>query len=413
MENKSLVYDLIILGGGAAGMLAALTAAAENKELDILIIEKNENLGRKLLATGNGRCNFSNMDQSLDHYRSTHPELAQRVLSAFDLEATLKFFDNLGLQIRNEEGRLYPRSNEGKIVPRLFAEAIRKAGIALKLQTNIVRIEKLKRGFELFSSEAECFRTKKLILTPGGKATPVLGSDGYFFPWLKANGHKIIEPEPVLLPLKLNLPRLKRLSGTRFSGWAQLKNAQDRVLKDVQGEFLFTNYGISGIPILEISRFAVQALSQNQNVYLLIDFLPEFKQEKIGEDWLDLNQEELVLALSGFVHSKIAEYLMQMLIESKGPIAKLNREQKEYLTELIHEFKAEVRGYLTFKEAQSTMGGVRLSEVKINSLESKYIQDCFLAGEVLDVDGNCGGYNLQWAWSSGFLAGKSVASDFK
>lgn len=408
-------YDIAVLGGGAAGMMAAIAAHRANPLLKILILDKNDQLGRKLLATGNGRCNFSNANQAMENYRSDNPQAVGQVLQNFGLAETLDFFQQLGLHVRCEETRYYPRSNQGKIVRELLKSEIDNYPLTQQLNTSVSKIEAFPHGFRLSSQIGELFTACKLILCSGGAAAPQLGTGGDFYPWLLKTGHRIVPPVPALLPLQLKMNHLKKLAGVRFDGKARLLVEGKETAKS-EGEFLWTNYGISGIPTLELSRFASRALYEQKSLQLSLDFLPEFdltETRNLAFDWMTQNREQLAVSLSGLLHSELAAYLIRLVEQKIGLIQSMHPGQACYLAELLKGYTVTVSGSKDWADAQTTCGGVLLSEIDPTTMESKRQKNLFLAGEVLDVDGNCGGYNLQWAWSSGFLAGQGAAASEK
>ncbi|MCE5196417.1 MAG: aminoacetone oxidase family FAD-binding enzyme [Negativicutes bacterium] len=410
-KERSRTYDIAILGGGAAGMMAAIAAHRANPLLKILILEKNDQLGRKLLATGNGRCNFSNADQSLQNYRSNDPQIVRQVLQNFGLEQTLDFFQRLGLYSYCEESRYYPRSNQGKIVRELLKNEIDSYPLTQQLSTSVTEIEVLTQGFRLSSSNGPLGTARKLILCCGGAAAPQLGTSGDFYAWLRQNGHQIIEPVAALVPLQLKMDRLKKLAGIRFQAKVSLL-ADTQTAAQATGELLWTKYGISGIPTLQISRFAARALSEQKKVELQLDFLPEFEPQAVQNlvfDWLMQDAAQVTVSLSGLLHSDLAAYLVGKVEQQIGVIRFLHPGQAGYLASLLKGYTVGVSGCKEWSDAQTTCGGAVLTEVEPATMQSKKLRNLFLAGEVLDVDGNCGGYNLQWAWSSGFLAGRAAA----
>jgi len=408
-------YDIAVLGGGAAGMMAAIAAHRANSLLKILILDKNDQLGRKLLATGNGRCNFSNANQAIENYRSDDPQAVGQMLHNFGLPETLDFFQQLGLHVRCEEARYYPRSNQGKVVRELLQCEIDSYTLTQQLNTSVIKIEAFPHGFRLSSQLGELFTVRKLILCSGGAAAPQLGTGGDFYPWLLKTGHRIVPPVPALLPLQLKMDHLKKLAGIRFEGKASLLVDGKETARS-EGEFLWTNYGLSGIPILEISRFATRALYEQKSLQLSLDFLPEFDlnaAQNLTFDWMSQNAAQVTVSLSGLLHSDLAAYLVSLVERQIGTIQSLHPGQACRLAELLKGYTVTVSGSKGWADAQTTCGGVLLSEIDPTTMESKRQKNLFLAGEVLDVDGNCGGYNLQWAWSSGFLAGQGAAASEK
>jgi len=404
-------YDIAILGGGAAGMMAAIAAHRTNPLLKILILDKNDQLGRKLLATGNGHCNFSNANQAMENYRSNDSQAVGQVLKSFGLQETLVFFQQLGLHIRCEEDRYYPRSNQGKIVRELLKSEIDNYPLTQQLNTSVGKIEVFPHGFCLSSQLGDPFTAHKLILCSGGAAAPQLGTSGDFYAWLQNTGHRILAPVPALMPLQLEMDHLKKLAGVRFEGKASLLVDGKETAK-AEGVFLWTNYGVSGIPTLELSRFASRALYEQKQLQLSLDFLPEFDLTEVRNlafSWMTQNKAQVIISLSGLLHSELAAYFLSIVEREIGVIRSMHPGQACYLAELLKGYTVTVNGSKGWADAQTTCGGVLLSEIDLTTMESKRLKNLFIAGEVLDVDGNCGGYNLQWAWSSGFLAGRGAA----
>jgi hypothetical protein len=411
MKDEQNLVDLLILGGGAAGLMAALSANKSNRHLNILVLEKNEQLGRKLLATGNGRCNFTNEDQNISHYRGFHPEIVVEILSYFGKDKTLAFFQGLGLHVHCEDGRYYPRSNQGKILPLMLQVALNNSSVQVQKNTTVQNIDRKPFGFEVTCQDGRHYRSKKILLATGGKAAPQLGCDGEFYTWLSDHGHKIYPLLPALTPLKLDTLSLKKISGIRFLARASLL-VQKSLIAETKGEFLWTAYGISGIPTLELSRYAAVALHQKKEAEIEFNLLPEWDErgaQNLVFSWMMQTREQVVHSLSGLLHSDFAEYLVAIVEKQIGDIKAFHPGQATRLAKHLTSLRFTVTDTLGWKEAQTTVGGVALNEVNPETMESKKIPGCFLAGEILDVDGNCGGYNLQWAWSSGYLAGKGAA----
>lgn len=411
MNSEHNLVDLLILGGGAAGLIAALSAHRHNKKIKILILEKNEQVGRKLLATGNGRCNFTNEDQNIGHYRGFHPEIVSEILAQFGKEETLAFFQGLGLHVHCEEGRYYPRSNQGKILPVFLQEALNQTSVQIQRLTTVLNIERTPFSFEVTCQDGRHYQSRKILLATGGKAAPQLGSEGDFYPWLSNQGHKVYPLLPALTPLKLEVQSLKKISGIRSQAKAALF-MQKNLVATSEGEFLWTPYGISGIPTLELSRFAAVALQQKKETEIELNLLPEWDErgaQNLVFSWMMQTRTQVVLSLSGLIHSELAEYFVSMVEKQIGVIKAFHPGQASRLAKLLTGYRLKVVDTLGWKEAQTTVGGVSLNEVNPKTMESFIIPGCYFAGEILDVDGNCGGYNLQWAWSSGYLAGKGAA----
>lgn len=394
-----------IIGGGAAGMIAAITAAKGGAEVTIL--EHKDRVGKKILSTGNGRCNLSNRYQSPECYRGTHPDFAWNVVQQFPVEDTLSFFQELGLRIKDKNGYLYPYSEQASAVLDLLRLELSHLGVEICTETTIQSIKK-KQNFVVQTQEKE-FTFEKLILATGSKAAPVTGSDGSGYRYAKKFGHHIIKPLPALVQLHGEGDFFKAVAGVRTEVSLEVL-AEGKQLVAERGELQLTKYGLSGIPIMQISRYAVEALDNGENVEVRINFQPEFAKE----DWLEHVDKQL--EWNGY--KSIEDFLLGMLNKKLIPVlckrAGINGRKiawglkdREWirLADAILSFTVHVTDYNGFEEAQVCMGGVDTDEIDVHTMESKLCKDLYLIGELLDVDGTCGGYNLQFAWSSGYLAG--------
>lgn len=397
MEKKKVC----IVGGGAAGMIAAIMAARNHASVTVL--EHNEKTGKKLLATGNGRCNLTNKKQEKICYHSEQPEILWNVLQNFSFEQTLDFFTEIGIYPVSKNGYFYPSSMQASSVQELLEMEARFLKVKIKCQEHVkeIKISKTKESpkFSVITNTWQ-YPADAVILACGSCASEIDGADGSGYTLAKQLGLKIIEPLPALVPLKGKGNFFSRWSGTRIYGKIYLKSQQE-TLQTEEGELQLTDYGISGIPVFQLSALTAKLLQKQQSVILLIDFLPNFTKKDLEALFLKRKElcpykttKELCIGL-------IPKKLIEVVVDKKADISAL--------TEKLKAFPMEIVGTKPFSNAQVCQGGVSLEEISPETMECKKIPDLYLAGELLDADGICGGYNLQWAWSSGACAGKEAA----
>jgi len=452
-EDYLLTYDLIVIGAGASGLVAAIAAARGGCR--VLVIEKKEAAGKKILATGNGKCNYTNMLQTDKCYRSEDINFVMKVLSSFDVHKTINFFRELGIYPKEKNGYLYPNSEQASSVVKVLmmecarvnvefsfnetvraikepfftviCEALEYKGPAAKTIAADINNKKMnnkalskgdnqkrmsRSGQEIIIKK-KSYYAKNIILAAGGCASPKLGSDGSGFILAKALGHNIIKPLPALVQLRSSEKFCKSLSGVRTEAVVELF-ADDKLTAKEFGEVLFTDYGISGIPVLQISRFAAKALDCGRRVFLKLDFLPAMTKHELSAliaDRCCFNPDRTIEEMmTGLINNKLSYVIIRQAKLDPGKLSgRMSRKELDLLAGCIKEFIMQIIGTNSFEEAQVCAGGIDTAEVDAATMESRLVKGLYFAGEILDVDGTCGGYNLQWAWSSGYLAGASVA----
>lgn len=388
-ETPGRKKQVIIVGAGASGLMAAIQAARNGAAVTVL--EQNDRPGRKICATGNGRCNMTNLVQAEDTYRGTHPEFIKDALSQFTVRDTLKFFQELGICTTNRDGWIYPRSNQAQSVVDVLTMEARNLKVKLKTNQTVTGVSSADGHWNVHT-DGWTYTCDAVILANGSCASSVAGSGKSGYMIAENLGHSLIEPLPALTALKC--------SGNFFSGWSGVRT-DGRVTLYVegvpttsqQGELQLTDYGISGIPVFQLSRYAIRAVHENKKAELSVNFFPELSRKDL-EQYLEQrkkdcpykNQKELLVGL-------FPEKLIRVLCA-----------QKNLLT-AVTDFRLPVKGGLSFEQAQVCSGGVDTSEVNSHTMESRLHKGLYFAGELLDIDGTCGGYNLQWAWSSGAAAG--------
>lgn len=401
--------DVIVVGAGAAGLTAAISAARHGAS--VLILEHMESAGKKLLLTGNGKCNLSNEQIDLTNYRGEEPEFPHYALRAYGLPETREFFLSLGVPFRSRNGYLYPQNEESAgVLTALLAEC-EKRGVEIKYQIGIQKITRETDGF-LFTTKQGAFRSRTCILATGGKSYPRTGSDGSGFLYLGELGHEIKDVVPSLVKLQADAPYLTELAGIRADAHLILVIDHKPVARE-NGELQLTKDGVSGIPVFQLSRYAAAALGEGKRVELFVNFLPAMAHPAELLNWLKArcrnHPARLSDLLCALTHRKLVPVLLREAAVEDQAAAKVSAEELTRIAALLVGFPFVITGTDALRNAQVTAGGVLTRYVSEKTLESKKTPGLFFCGEMLDVDGPCGGYNLQWAWSSGLLAGKSAA----
>jgi predicted Rossmann fold flavoprotein len=313
-----------------------------------------------------------------------------------------------------EGDKLYPLSLQASSVLDVFRMALEDRNIPVYLNSKVKDIKKTSTGFKINTTSEDTYECNKLILCCGGKSAPNTGSDGSGFSLAKTLKHSIVNPVPALVQLKLTYKHLKALSGVKFNGFSEILINKTSIKKEF-GEILFTDYGISGPPILQLSRIASYALSESKPVHITIDMMPDLSKENLIDflenHWGFFNYRSVLNSFIGLVNKKIIPILLKEASISNihKPCYELSWNEKQSIFNLLKNWTFEVYDTNSFKNSQVTAGGVNTDEVSPITLESKLVSNLYFAGELLDVDGDCGGFNLQWAWSSGFIAGKNSA----
>ena len=397
MEKKKVC----IVGGGAAGMIAAIMAARNHAAVTIL--EHNEKTGKKLLATGNGRCNLTNEKQEKMCYHSEHPELLWDILQNFPFEQTLDFFEKIGIYPVSKNGYFYPSSMQASSVQEVLEMEARFLKVKIKCKEHVkeIKVSDTKEN-PRFSVVTETWQypADAVILACGSQASEIDGADGSGYTLAKQLGLKVINPLPALVPLKGKGNYFSKWAGTRIYGKIYLQS-QNEIVQTEEGELQLTDYGISGIPVFQLSGLAAKLLQHQHSVTLMIDFLPDVTPKELEE--LLLKRKELCpyKTTKELCIGLFPKKLIEVLVDKKTDLSTL--------AEKIKKFSMEIVGTKPFSNAQVCQGGVSLEEISPKTMECKKILGLYLAGELLDADGICGGYNLQWAWSSGACAGKEAA----
>lgn len=406
---------IAIIGGGAAGMMAAVQAAEAGVCADLY--ERNDRVGKKLLATGNGRCNFSNRDMNRDAYYGSAVSFYEKFFSVFGVTETIDFFGQHGMLIKDRNGYLYPLSEQASTVLDIFRFALEKANIHLHMDSKVKALSRERRtgGFQVIldgEKRQEPCLYQAVILACGGMAAPKTGSDGNGYALAESFGHHIVEPVPALVQLRCQGDFWKSVAGVRTEAALELF-IDGRKRSAVRGELQLTDYGISGIPVFQFSREAAYALLYKKQVSVKIDFLPDYEEKAYRQFWesrFDTGREQtLEQFLTGISNKKINQLVIRLAgCKPSDTAGRLPEGKRRKIAELYRYFTVMVSGTKGFEQAQASAGGI-LAEELTDRLESVYVPGLFMAGEIIDMDGICGGYNLQWAWTSGVIAGRAAA----
>lgn len=405
-------HKILISGGGPAGLMAAITAC--DSGIDTAIVEGNDRVGRKLLITGNGRCNITNKFIDKKKYYSENPQFPGKILDSFTLNDTVNFFNTIGLPLVTlEAGKMFPMSLQASSVLDLLRLALQERNIPVYCNSKIKEIIKNGDIFTLKTTDNKLYECNRPVITTGGKSVSSTGSDGSGFSIAGKFGHTIIKPLPSLVQLKLDCKYLKALSGIKFDGAAEIFVNKESKRKE-KGEILFTDYGISGPPVLQLSRIASYGLSSGQKITLKINILCTMNQQE-GEEFLEnrlaiFSYRTVYDSFIGTINKKLIPVILkEARINNNTLCSDLTWKEKKNLFRLLNCWEFSVTDTHGFNNSQVTAGGVNTKEVDEKTLESKIVPGLYFAGEILDVDGESGGFNLQWAWSSGYVAGKSAA----
>ena len=426
LKPKMRPVRVAVIGGGASGCMAAITAAQAGA--DVHIFEKNEKPGKKLYATGNGRCNLTNlhMDDSCYHTRTADKNGSSLIHSAIERYSPadqIRFFADLGVPVYDRDGYVYPRTNQAQTVVRALEKRIAALGIRVHTGCPVRKIRRSQQGtkaddavFYVDCNDREARAFDTVILCTGGMAGPQYGTTGDGYRLAASFSHKISTPLPALTALECKGQFLKRAAGVRCRAAVTLYTGNDK--KQIregreEGEVQMTDYGISGIPVMQISGMAARLLESKQRVFVQIDFLPEFSDSAFSDEIERRMREDRSQMLGdlflGLVHKKILDLLLaEKGLQAEMKALRIDDAGIRQILQSMREYTLEVIQVKSFKQAQVTSGGILLEDTDAD-FQSRLQPGLFFAGEVLDVDGRCGGYNLQWAFATGYIAGLAAA----
>lgn len=403
------MQEIVIVGGGASGLVSAIIAARKGKKVTIL--ERNNICGKKILVTGNGRCNYFNEDQNIKHYRSNDTELLKEIITKKNQEKVLQFFKEIGIEPKIKNGYYYPFSNQAVSIQNALLTEIKNLNIEIRNEVEVKKIKKQNDKF-IIMTDKENIEANKIIISTGSKSAPKTGSDGSGYKICKELGHTIIEPLPALVQLKGKEKYFKEWNGIRADVAINLYEDNKEIAKEV-GEIQLTDYGISGICVMNLSGRVARGLYTGKDEYIKINFLSNLNintvQECIGfinkrnESMKNRTISEL---LDGIINYKLLNVLLKNLKNKQWN--EISAKDKEKIAEILVELKVNIIGTNSFDKSQVCSGGIPLKEIDVNTMESKLVNGLYIIGELLDCDGDCGGYNLTWAWITGIIAGEEI-----
>ena len=399
-------FDVAVVGGGAAGLTAAISASRAGRT--VVLCDRMLRLGKKILITGGGRCNLMNEDLSSKYYTSTAPGLVDGVLAAFGKKAIRGFFSGLGLELVSEEGRIFPATNQASSVLKVLEIEVRRLLVAVELSFDAVAVKRSRSGFAIEAGPDRCLEARRVILAGGGKAYPALGSNGSGYSLARSLGHHIVPPVPSAVPLLVSDPMCHSLQGQKMRSRASAL-IDGKPAASAEGEVLFTQYGLSGTAVLDVSESLSIAFHRapKGKAVLSLDLVPFLSRDALAAEIIRRMKSGWAEAdlLSGLLPEKFASLIPQFLAKGEADAKK----RALGMVDKLKDKRFSIQGTRGWNEAEFTSGGVDAREVDPETLESKHFKGLFFAGEILDVQGRRGGYNLAWAWASGFVAGQAAA----
>lgn len=402
------IYDVIIIGAGASGLMAAVHSAKENS---VLIVEANSKIGKKLLATGNGKCNLSNTYADVSHYYGDDDKI-RTIFESYDSRKICEVFADMGIMtFTDSEGRIYPKGGQAATIVKTLADICAEKNVECKLEFEVTDVQKFGDIFSIMSSEGEKLKCKKLILATGGKASPNLSGSLKGYDIAKSLGHTVTKLYPVLTGFLSEEKFLKSLSGVRAKANVQLVKMGKSIASE-KGEVIFNNKAVSGICIFNLSIYGAKELESTGKLSLNLEFCEDMSKDDIVKFITNLIRLRPNIntgdVLNGIMNMKLGFEIVKLCkIDTFLPISKLKPSQIESIADKVKNFKINVTGLKGFADAQLTMGGVPLSEIDLNTMMSKKCTNLYLTGELLNIHGDCGGFNLHFAWVTGIIAGNN------
>jgi len=404
---------VLVIGGGAAGIMAAITA--KRNGADVTILERNPRIGKKILATGNGRCNYTNINTDVCNYHGHNPKFAYAALANFSAYDTINFFEELGIAHKIEDkGKVFPMSDQASSILDVLLYELNLLGVKIICDAFVQNIKPVNGRFVVELEDKSMLRGDKVIIATGGKAMPSSGSDGNGFELAEKLGHSITATFPALVQLKLEGSFFPSIQGVKFVGTAAILH-ESKTLAEDRGDILFANYGVSGPPILQISRKAGELLNNGQEAHLkisIIDTMDYAELKQLIQKRINNRPEKPAdFSLVGLVNKRLIPVLLKEagITKLKTPVRDLTTRDIDNLVHLLTDWRFKIRGTKSWPSAQVTAGGIATQEINPSTMESRLINGLYFAGEIIDIDGECGGFNLQWAWSSGYSAGQHAA----
>lgn len=408
--------QILIIGGGAAGLAAALTVARQEPDVKVTVLERLDRVGKKILATGNGRCNLTNLQEGIKHFYSSDRAALKNLLNGMEPNVVLSFFRSIGLLCQEEdEGRVYPYCKQASMVLDVLLRALEQAKIDVQCGCTVTEIGRNKGKFGVKTADGRTVPADAVILTCGGKAAPKLGSDGSGYALARKLGHTCTPLYPALVALKCDMNGLGGLKGIRAQAGLKLM-AGEHILGHDMGELQFTEYGLSGIPAMQLSG-RLSKLRKGEKCTAVVDLFPQWQEEGLFRELKERQKASPSGVLENLLLGTVHKRLAYAVLKTAGlqPLSRANSSltagELYRLAETLKNWRFPVTGTQGWDAAQVTGGGIPLREVEPDTMLSRIQPGLYLAGEILDVTGDCGGFNLHWAWCSGIRAGRAVAKE--
>jgi len=374
-----------------------------------VILEKLSSVGKKILATGNGRCNLTNENLDLKFFHSQNREFLRYAIENFNLEKTIKFFNSILIETTNStNGKIFPLTMQSSTVVDLLRDEIDELGVITKTNSKVLNVDKKNGKFIIEIENGLNIQSDFLLIATGGKSASHLGSSGDGYQFARKFGHTITPLLPSLVQLKSDENYLKKIDGVKFEGIISL-HIDNQKIQEVFGDILFRKDGISGNSVLDISRYSSKGLSEKKVIEVYLNLMPSFDNptlDKLLIKRFELKPKKMLSkSLLGLINKKLIFTILQLCQIEDKPVANIAKKERKKIVNQILEWRLPINNTAELKRAEVTMGEIDVGEIDPKKMESKLIKNLYFSGEVLDVDGDCGGYNLQWAWSSGYLAG--------
>jgi predicted Rossmann fold flavoprotein len=416
-SNASALYDLdiAIVGAGAAGLMAGIYAARSNPHRSIMLLDGAKKLGAKILVAGGGRCNVTHDVVDESAYAGSSRNAIRKVLRRFDVPQTVTFFRELGVELKHEEtGKLFPVTDDAHTVLNAMLSAVNSAGAKIRNPCRIETIERQSDGFCL-SGDWGNLQAGKVILATGGKSLPKSGSDGGGYRLAQSLGHTLTPRiTPALVPLTLLRDHwITTLSGLTLNTTLELRSGNGKRVVSFTNSMLCTHFGLSGPGVLDISRYYLDAHADDPDAALYLNWLPDVDTEQFNRDLQSAGKVTVLRYLVDTCNlpDRLARSLIAIAatdLDNQQFVSTLTRDQRHRLVQTVTAYRLPITGDRGYTYAEVTAGGVPLSEIRLDTMESRLCPGLYFCGEICDVDGRIGGYNFQWAWSSGYVAGSSV-----
>jgi len=399
------MIEVAVIGGGASGIACALELKRLNKNINVTILERLDKLGKKILATGNGRCNLSNELINENCYKSNNEDFLKSINYEKSKQIVKEFFNYLGLLLREENNRLYPYSNMASSVLDLFKEKIKEENINIIYDFECLDVIKENDNYKVISNNKTII-ANNVVFASGGKSSKVLGSNGTIYPILKKLGYNVTSLSPGLTSIKVKESFVKDIKGQKSKAIVKLIKENNLIIES-KGEILFTEYGLSGICIMDLSNYI-----DNDNYKISIDLMPEFSLNAIKQQLkirIQNNNIETKDLLLGIINNKIGYTLIKsLMININKLIISLTEQELDLIAKTIKEWTFNITDKLSYDNSQVTCGGVDTKEINYSTFESIKNKNLYIIGELLDIAGLCGGYNLHFAWYSGIIAARDI-----